>query len=186
VSQDFEPLYSEHQPNGPGCEPTCRSARIEVRIPGITAYGDPSTWETYADEDHGFRIRYPNALQLELGVSVDGHRVVFVGEQVRIQTSPRDPLICRGECPMIENTEWLTVAGRDVRRVRGYIGSIGGNIPQDFLLYDFRLGDAYASFVLYAESRSAEVADASVIAPLKQGDIDLFETMMQTLEFKAG
>jgi len=183
VAQDFEPVYSEGRPNGPHCEPTCRSARVLVRIPEVPAYGDPSTWQTYTDEEHGFRIKYPPALPLELGASVDGYRTVFVGDQIRVQTSPRDPLVCQGECPMIENSEAMKIAGREARQVRGYIGSIGGNVPQYFMLYLFRLGDVHVSFVLYAESRYAIAGDPSVISPLKEADIDLFERMMQTLEF---
>ena len=183
VLQEFQPAYSAYQPNGPQCEPTCRAARVEVRIPSVPAYGDPSTWATYSDAEHGFSIKYPAALPLEAGEPSNGYRVVFVGDQIRIQTSSRDPLVCQGECPLIENTEVVTIAGREARRVRGYIGSIGGNVPQYFMMYVFRLGDDFASFVLYAESRYAQVSDPSIITPLKEADIDLFERMMQTLEF---
>jgi hypothetical protein len=66
--------------------------------------------------------------------------------------------------------------------VLGYLGSIGGNTPQYFLMYLIRLGDTYASFILYAESRHATTDDPSYIRDLKEQDIDLFERMMQTLE----
>jgi len=183
VTQDFELRYDEHRPNGRQCEPTCRSTRVEVRIPEVPAYGDASTWETYSDEEHGFRVKYPRALQLEPGLSADGYRVVFVGDQIRIQTSPGDSLACEGECPMIESTEPVTIGGRDARQVRGHISSNGGNVPQYFMMYLFRLGDVYLSFALYAESRHATTYDPSIIRPLKEEDIELFERIMQTLEF---
>jgi len=184
VAQDFAPVYSQNQPNGPRCEPTCRAARIEVRIPRVPAYGDPWQWETYSDQQHGFAFKYPPALQLELGLPVDEYRVVFVGDQIQVQTSPVNPLVCRGDCPLIENNEVVTIAGREARQVQGYIGSIGGNVPRHFLMFVFRRGDTYVSFALYAESRDAAVADPSVISPLKEDDVELFERIMQTVEFE--
>ena len=68
--------------------------------------------------------------------------------------------------------------------MRGYIGSVGGNIPQYFLLYVFRLREGFASFALYAERRDAELKDPGSITRLLQADIDLFESMMETLAFE--
>lgn len=182
VSEEFAPAYSQSQPNGPACEPVCRSASIDVYIPDLPAYGDPSTWETYVDESHGFGLRHPAQLELEIGPHSDGYGATYVGDQIEIRTSPTDPLVCRGDCPMIEESETITIAGRDARQVLGYVGSIGGYTPQHFLMYLIRLGDTYVSFVLYAESRHATAGDPSTIRDLDEKDIDLFERMMQTLE----
>ncbi len=183
TTQTLEPVYSDFQPNGPQCEPTCRSGRVDVLIPQIPAHGDSSTWETYRDEQHDFSFKYPAALGLEAGPIVDGNRVLFLSDKIRIQTSAKDPLVCQGECPMIEKTETLTIAGREARRVRGYIGSIGGNVPQYFLMYLIRLGNTFVSFQLFAESREASTDDPSYIRDLKEEDVDLFERIMQTVEF---
>ena len=85
---------------------------------------------------------------------------------------------------MIESIEFVTLARREARQARGYIGSVGGNVPQHFLRYVFRLGGEYVSFVLFAESRYAALTDPSHITPLRQEDIDVFERMMQTLEIE--
>ena len=180
--QEFQPSYVASQPNGPACEPTCRSARIEVRIPKILPYGDVSTWEVYTDEEHGFSVRHPAELTLEIGPSSGGNRIVFVGDKIQVRTTTFDPLVCQGECPMIESNEAITIAGRPARIVRGYIGSIGGNIPQHFMLYLIRSGDIYISLILYAESRNALLGDPAVIVPLQQADIELFDRIVQTLE----
>jgi hypothetical protein len=183
VSQEFAPAYGQSRPNGPACEPVCQSASFDVYIPDFPAYGDSSGWEIYLDELHGFRLRYPAQLGLEkIGPRSDGHGSTYVGDQIEIRTSARDPLVCRGDCPMIEESEAITIAGREARQVLGYLGSIGGNTPQYFLMYLIRLGDTYASFILYAESRHATTDDPSYIRDLKERDIDLFERMMLTLE----
>ena len=87
VTQDFNPVYFESRPNGPACEPVCRTARVELRVPAVPPYGDVSTWETYSDELHGFSIRHPAALTLEFGPESNGHRIVFVGDKIQIRTS---------------------------------------------------------------------------------------------------
>ncbi len=148
TAQDFQPAYVESQPNGPACEPTCRTARLELRIPAIPAYGDVSTWATYTDEAHGFSLRHPAALALEFGPQVDGYGIVFIGDKIQVRTSSVDPLVCQGECPIMESTEPVTLAGRDAYLVHGYIGSIGGNVPQHFMLYLIRSGSTYISLVL--------------------------------------
>jgi hypothetical protein len=33
ASQEFHPDYNEFRPNGPDCEPVCRSAKVEFRVP---------------------------------------------------------------------------------------------------------------------------------------------------------
>jgi hypothetical protein len=183
TTQEFAPKYAAQQPNGPNCAPVCTTARIELHIPEVPAYGHESSWETYTDEEHGFSIKYPRALQLMPGTPVDGYRLVSVGDKIEIRTNSRDPLVCQGECPRIQNNEPVSLGAREARQVRGYIGSIGGNIPQYFLMYVVRLGDTFASFVLYAESREATSEDVSYIRALKEEDLQLFERMMQTLAF---
>jgi len=184
TTQVFQPAYIESQPNGPDCEPACRAARLEVHIPAVPAYGDVSTWETYADEPHGFSIRYPAEFPPEFGPQVDGYGAVFFGDKIQVRTNSTDPLVCQGECPMLEIIEPVTIAGRPARLVRGYIGSIGGNTPQRFMLYLVRSGSTYISLMLFAESRHATTTvDPSVILPLQEADIELFNRMVQTLEW---
>lgn len=183
VTQDFQPTYIEAQPNGPACEPTCRTVRLELRIPSIPPYGDTSTWETYTDEAHGFSLRYPAALSIESSPLVDGYATVFVGDQIQIRTSSTDPVVCQGDCPMIESTEPVVIAGRQAHLVRGYIGSVGGNIPQRFMLYLIRSGSTYISLTLFAAGRHDQpVVDPSAILPLQESDIQLFNRLVQTVE----
>lgn len=183
VTQDFQPAYTESQPNGPACEPTCRAASLELHIPFIPPYGDTSSWQTYTDSAHGFRFRYPAALTLEFSPLVDGYGTVFVGDKIQVRTSSTDPLVCQGDCPLIESTEPVTIAGREARLVRGYIGSVGGNIPQRFMLYLIRSGSTYISLALFAAGRQDQSAvDPGVILPLQEADIELFNRMVQTVE----
>jgi hypothetical protein len=182
AAQEYEPSYSESRPNGPRCEPACHSARVEVQIPEVPAYGDPLTWKTYVDEGHGFRLKYPSAWDIESVGPVNGFLVVFIGDKIQVRTSDDDPLVCRHDCPMIESVETVSMAGREGRQVRGTMGPIHGGVSQHFLMYLFRVGATHVSFVLFAEGRDATADDTGIIRPLQEADIELFQRIMQTLE----
>jgi len=183
VVQELEPRYATSQPNGPECEPTCRSGAVEVIIPEFPAYGAESTWAVYSDEAHGFRLRYPAQLGLKRETDLYGQTVATVGDRIEIRAGGRDPLVCVGDCPLIEENKPQPLAGRAARQVRGYIGSIGGSVPQYYLMYAVRLGEVHVSFVLYAAGRAAVTDDPTYIRELAQEDIDLFERIMRSVEF---
>ena len=77
----------------------------------------------------------------------------------------------------------LTVAGLDATRVEGYKGAIGGEIPQRYLQYILKHDNRYYSFTLSALRRDANHECCSVIWPLKENDIALFEQLLRTLSF---
>lgn len=183
VTQDFRPLYSESRPNGPGCEPICRSARLQVLIPSVPPYGDTSTWDTFSDPAHGFKLKFPASFALESGPQVAGHSTVYIGDKIQVRTSSTDPLVCQAECPMIETSESVTLAGRLAHLVRGHLDSDGGVARQDFVLYLVRSGSTYVSLVLYVASSPAPAGDPGLIHPLQQADIDVFNHIVRTLEF---
>ena len=125
----------------------------------------------------------PPHLNLEFDPQSGSAGVVFVGERIEVRTSPVDPLVCRGDCPMIESNQPVTIAGRQARLVRGYLGSVGGNVPQQFMLYLIRSGRTYISLTLFAAGRHAAVGDPAVILPLQAADIELFDRIVGTLGF---
>jgi hypothetical protein len=184
ATQIFRPTYVASRPNGPDCDPACQSATLDLHIPVVPAYGDVATWETYVDEAHGFSLRYPPELAPEFGPTVDGYGTVYFGEKIQLRTSPGDPLVCQGDCPMLESTQAVTIAGRGAQLVHGYIGSVGGSIPQRFMLYLLRSGSTYVALVLFAADRHDTLTtDPSAILPLQEADIELFNRMVQTLEW---
>jgi hypothetical protein len=117
-----------------------------------------------------------------------------IGDQIVFSVAEQDPywLGCLfeglGGCPVMEQIEWTRVGDptRNAIRISGFIGSIGGRIPQQYVTYLMREGGMYYTFTLYASGRDSEVERVDVIWPLGEADIVAFEQMMETLTFQVG
>jgi hypothetical protein len=137
-------------------------------------------WKTYSNSKYGFSINYPASLEINLG---ENDNSLYIGEQIYVWISDINPLECRGDCPLVENTEPTTVAGLEATKVTGYIGAVGGMIPQRYLQYILKHDNRYYSFTLWALRRDANNECCSVIWPLNENDIALFEQLLKTLSF---
>jgi hypothetical protein len=137
-------------------------------------------WPTYTNEAFGFAIDHPP------GFEVPGpeHAEPFgsLGEQITFNIGEANPEDCRGDCPVIETSETVVIGNNEATKLAGYIGAIGGNIPQQYQTYVFERGGRYYSFTLYALGRS-ETAEETEIQPLAAEDVALFEQMLRSLRF---
>jgi hypothetical protein len=109
----------------------------------------------------------------------------MLGKQIQISISEADPLECRGDCPVIEETESVTLGGQAATKVSGYIGAVGGSIPQQYVSYIVQREGQYYRFVVYALSSedTSDAQDMTTIHPLQAEDLELFEKIMSTLTF---
>ena len=88
----------------------------------------------------------------------------------------------RGDCPVVQTLTMTHVSGMPTRKITGYIGSIGGNIPQEYITYIIEYRGGYLIFTLYALDRGVEVDRYDVIWPLAPEDIEVFERIIASLE----
>jgi hypothetical protein len=77
----------------------------------------------------------------------------------------------------MEQTELTRVGdpARNAIRIGGFIGSVGGRIPQQFVTYLMREGGMYYTFTLYALGRDSEIERVDVIWSLGEADIVAFD-----------
>jgi hypothetical protein len=108
---------------------------------------------------------------------------LYLGENIQVVIYDFDPLDCRGDCPLVESINPATIAGLDATKVEGYIGAIGGEIPQRYLRYILKHNNRYYTFTLWALDRAAKNECCSVIYPLDENDVVLFEQILDTLTF---
>jgi hypothetical protein len=160
----------------PSLLPTASLAPLATPAPASPSDGQ----STYSDPEYGFSISYPAHLEL---LRSENTPTLYVGEQVHVWISDANPLDCRGDCPVVESSTPTTIAGLDATKVEGYIGAIGGEIPQQYLRYILRHDNLYYSFTLWALGRDAKNECCSVIYPLDENDIALFEQILDTLTF---
>jgi hypothetical protein len=138
-------------------------------------------WKTYSDSEYDFLISYPAYFEITPG---ENNTSLYIGEQISIWISDVNPLECRGDCPLVESTAPVTVANIDAIKVEGYIGAIGGNIPQRYMSYILQRDNRYYNLTLYAISRfDFNNYDPYTIWPLKENDIALFDQILETFKF---
>ncbi len=145
----------------------------------------PEGWVTYTNEKYQFSIDYPPEFRVssENDPNSSGH----IGERIQYLISKQDPLACRGDCPVVQHTDTgLIVGGNEATRVEGYIGSIGGNVPQEYISYIIPRNGSYYIFTAYAlaESEQATVQDFSKVYTMNLVDVTLFEQILSTLRFE--
>ena len=156
------------------------SPTSEAQLTSTVTSSPSHKWKTYSNSKYGFSLNYPTYLEIKLS---ENDNSLYIGEQIYVWISDINPLECRGDCPLVENTEPATVAGLEATKVTGYIGAVGGIIPQRYLQYILKHDNRYYSFTLWALRRDAKNECCSVIWPLNDNDIALFEQLLNTLTF---
>lgn len=155
---------------------------LTIQPPVPTETPEPKSsegWKTYSNPEYGFSINYPSQLDITPG---QGNSTLYIGKKIHVWVSDANPLECRGDCPIVESTEPATIAGLQATKVTGYIGAIGGNIPQRYLKYIVPRNNRYFIFTLYALSYKATSNDVATIRPLNESDIELFEQVLKTFK----
>jgi hypothetical protein len=145
----------------------------------------PVSWNQYIDPQGRFSFLYPPTMELTPGDVEDSW---ILGDRIRIEILPYEIswITCfyrgLGDCPFVESDRYLTIHDSEVHRVEGYIGSVGGNIPQEFLTYVFNRGDQALVFTVYALPFGTQVNDPSTIWPLEGMELELFEQTVKTVK----
>jgi hypothetical protein len=179
AAKQFSPIWIDDRTveyNDPSSDGKIYYA-IPAHPPTQTATSE--NWKTYSNPEYGFSIDYPSELEV---TSRQDNKSLYIGEKINVWVSDINPLDCRGDCPLVENTESTTLAGLQATKVTGYIGAIGGNIPQRYLRYILQRNNRYFIFTLYALSYKATMNDVATIRPLYESDIVLFEQVLKTFK----
>ena len=157
----------------------------EVLLPlsfGIVPTAVP--WKQFADPNGRFSFTYLPAELIVTDLAEDTWRM---GDQIQIevQSFGASWIACfdqaLGDCPVVETDDRIQIQGREVRRVKGWFGSVGGRIPQEFLVYIFNVGDEALLFTLFALPFDAELSDITTVWPLEGMALELFERSVETV-----
>jgi hypothetical protein len=141
-----------------------------------------SKWLAYTHPTLGFSLSHPPELQAP--TPDDKEEFGFIGEKIFFQVTQANPLECIGDCPVVEMTSTVQIAGLSAIKISGYIGAVGGNVPQQYLTYLFQKDIRYYTLTLYALAPSASNGDGGIV-PLKPEDIQLFEQIVGAFKFTA-
>lgn len=105
-----------------------------VEVPTVTPTTNPMVgWKTFVSPDSNFSLKYPSEYELKTLVNLG----YVINRNITLPSYPVSITACRGDCPVISSSEEVTLQiGVKAIKVKGYIGSIGGNIPESFIRYE--------------------------------------------------
>ncbi|MDY6877101.1 MAG: hypothetical protein SWK90_12995 [Chloroflexota bacterium] len=159
-----------------------------ARTPGVS--GMPTTtdtWVTYTNNIHHFSLQHPPEFDVSTGDPGDPRG--FIGDKIVFSVGESNPYWvgclseALGDCPVMEVVETTLIAEQEATRIRGYVGAVGGNIPQQYITYVILRDRVYYTFTLHALSRDSAGQTGEIIWPLGEEDIAVFEQIMGTLQF---
>jgi hypothetical protein len=169
-----------------GLSPEDLEDKAEYIILPLTFNPIPTSvpWVIFQESDMNFTFKYPPTLEL---ISYDSQGNWQLGNRIRVEELPFEAswISCfyqaLGDCPFVETDKLVEINGLDVQRIEGYIGSVGGNVPQEFLVYIFPLEDQALVFSIFALPFGTLTSDPSIIWPLEGIDLELFERIVNTV-----
>ena len=133
----------------------------------------------YENERYGYGISFPQNLR----VNVVSDEYVEIGDKIVINMMTMDPTKIPGDRPVFESSTDVQVGLYPARLLTGYIGAIGGYIPQQFHMYIFARNDNFLTITLYALGLRAAGGDLSQVVPLNPDDVPKFDSIVMSLRF---
>ena len=143
-----------------------------------TSLPQTSSPSTYTNFKYGYSLNYPDSYSV---VAVSDE-YVEIGDKIVISVWSVDPTTPRGDDPVIESTSDIQVSGYPAKLLTGYIGAVGGYVPQQYRKIIVEREGLYFIFTLYAFGLHATEGDVSQIAQLVPEDVSIFNAMATTLQ----
>jgi len=141
-------------------------------------------WPQYDDTEGRFAFVYPPTMTISPDPGGNGWRL---GDQIEffVARPGRSWVACfdqaLGDCPVVDDDRIVEINGAEVRRVKGWMGAVGGRTPQEFIAYIFDLKDERLVFALYALPFDTVLSDSSRVWPVEGMALDLFEHSVATV-----
>lgn len=154
-----------------------------VSSPAPTATNNPvANWSTYTDPNGQFTFKYPSTYTLTTDI------VPYLNRNITWRFNNTSLTSCKGDCPVISSKETTTLGGMPATKISGYIGAIGGNIPQNYIAYEAKVGTKYFVFEIQAlpfviTAQETQGYDASKIYPISPTDLTNFDGIISTFQF---
>jgi len=141
-------------------------------------------WPRFDDPQGRYAFVYPPTMAISPAPGGNGWRL---GDQIEffVARPGRSWVACfdqaLGDCPVVDNDSIVEINGAEVRRVKGWMGAVGGRTPQEFLTYVFDLGEEQLILTAYALPFDSEVKEFTTVWPLEGMILELFERTAATV-----
>jgi hypothetical protein len=138
--------------------------------------------ETYTNPTLGYTIQYPAGATLD---SNEDGSLVWLDDQILITTYDFNPEDARGDGPVIESAEDTTVGPYSGRRLRGYIGAIGGNTPQRYESVAIPHNNLYYVITVYELKNDEQLPLDRELGDIPAEALALFDQVLASLQLSA-
>ena len=160
-----------------------------TQLPLIDTTATPATtksldeWLFYENRRADFHLYHPVQWSPEEASDLDR---IYLGEQIIIKYGEADRywMDCGGDCPFVQTETNVVLSGLPARKLTGYIGSVGGYVPQEYITYIIEYRGGYLIFTLYALGLEVETDQLDSIWPINPDDVKVFEQIIATLEIE--
>lgn len=132
----------------------------------------------YNNSKYGYTINYPD----NYNVTTISDEYVEIGSKITIEVMTLDPTAPRGDGAVIESTSNIQFSNYPAKLLTGYIGSVGGYMPQQFRKIVIERNDNYFVITLYALGLHVVDGDISQITQLVTEDVSLFDNIVASLQ----
>jgi len=132
----------------------------------------------YNNSKYGYSINYPD----NYNVTVVSDDYVEIGSKITVEVMTTDPAAPRGDGAVIESTSDVQFSGYPAKLLTGYIGSVGGYMPQQFRKIVVERNGIFFVITLYALGLHVTDGDISQIAQLVPEDISLFDNIAASMQ----
>jgi len=160
----------------------CSLSTGDDSTPDVTDVDTPPAGSIYTNDTYNFQFTYPPGVQVN-----DTGDGVWINNQILVVVVSANPEDALGGGMVIESAEDITVNGQPARRLRGFIGSIGGNIPQGYDSIVIPHNLLYFIFTAYELPMNAPLDDATLAVrqpgPVPPEIAGLMETIANSVEF---
>lgn len=134
--------------------------------------------KVYDNAKYGYSLSYPGTFN----VTVASDEYVEIGDKITVEVTSLDPTAARGDGAFIEGTSDIQFSGYPAKLLTGYIGSVGGYMPQQFKRIVVERNGNYFVVTLYALGLHVTDGDISQIAQLAPEDISIFDNITASMQ----
>lgn len=138
------------------------------------------SYSVYQNQKYGFSFSHPDFWP----VTMQSDEYIEIGDKVVVGVWTTDPISLPGDRPIYETITDAKPGAYPARLVTGYMGSIGGYLPQQIRMYIFEQNGVYITFTLYALGLNVMEGDVSQVAPLFSEDVSIFDNIVAGLRFE--
>ena len=157
---------------------TNQSPTIVIAVSTSTSLPQTDLQNTYRNSKYGYSLTYPSTLN----VNVINDEYVEIGDKITVEVMSLDPTAPHGDGAVIESTSDIQSSGYPAKLLTGYIGSIGGYMPQQFKKIVVEQNGDFFVITLYALGLHVTDGDISQIAQLTPDDVSLFDNIVASIQ----